>query len=491
MKESKSKTIQAKKLRKAAEDALAKRKAADIKKLSGPEVKKLVHEIEVHQIELEMQNEELSRTQAEAEKARDKYEDLYDFSPVGYLTLDEKGDILEANLMASSLFKAEKVHFIKRKFPLFVASGYRNAFHAFLKQVFASDTKQVCEIKLVDNDGQPFYAQLESIQMGNTEEGPKLCQTAVIDISELKKKDETEALKKRMEFILGATKTGLDIIDSEFNLRYVDPGWQKVYGDYKGKRCFEYFMGRSERCSSCGIPRALETKQPVITEEALAREGNRVVQVTTLPFQDGKGGWLVAEVNVDITERKKLEMELEKHQRHLEDLVKERTAAFEVSETRFRRLFEAAKEGILILDAATGTIIEVNPFLIEVLGYSREELLGKELWEIGLLRDIIASKESFLELQSKEYIRYDDLPLRTKDGHKIGVEFISNVYTVNHEKVVQCSIRDVTERKQMQDELKEKMQDLERFAKFAVDRELKMEELEKKIKELEERLKDR
>jgi hypothetical protein len=126
-----------------------------------------------------------------------------------------------------------------------------------------------------------------------------------------------------------------------------------------------------------------------------------------------------------------------------------------------------------------------------VFGYSREELMGKELWEIGLLRDIIASKESFLELQGKEYIRYDDLPLQTKDGHKISVEFISNVYTVNHEKVVQCSIRDVTERKQMQDELKEKMQDLERFSKFAVDRELKMEELEKKIKELEERLKDR
>lgn len=193
----------------------------------------------------------------------------------------------------------------------------------------------------------------------------------------------------------------------------------------------------------------------------------------------------------DITAREKLGMELEKHQRHLEELVKERTATLEVSEVRFRRLFEAAKEGILILDAATGKIIEVNPFLIEVLGYSREELLGKELWEIGSLKDIIASKESFLELQCKEYLRYDDLPLETKDGHKISVEFICNVYTVDHDKVVQCSIRDVTERKQMQDELKEKMQDLERFSKFAVDRELKMEELEKKVKELEERLKDR
>src|SRR4030042_534505 len=81
--------------------------------------------------------------------------------------------------------------------------------------------------------------------------------------------------------------------------------------------------------------------------------------------------------------------------------------AFIASEVRYRRLFESAKDGILILDAETGKIIDVNPFLMELLGYSKEEFIGKEIWEFGFFKDIAASKENFLELQQNEYIRYD------------------------------------------------------------------------------------
>jgi PAS domain S-box-containing protein len=110
-------------------------------------------------------------------------------------------------------------------------------------------------------------------------------------------------------------------------------------------------------------------------------------------------------------------------------------AALEVSEARYRRLFETARDGILILDANTGRINDVNPFLIEMLGYSKEEFLGKKLWEIGAFKDIKASRKAFLELQTKEYVRYEDLPLETKDGRNISVEFISNVYSVDHQRV--------------------------------------------------------
>ncbi len=130
------------------------------------------------------------------------------------------------------------------------------------------------------------------------------------DITEKKKaQKEIEKLKKQMEFILGVTKTGLDIIDSGFNIVYIDPEWQKVYGDYKGKKCYEYFMDRKEVCPNCGIPKALKTKTITITEEILVKEGNRPIQVITMPFQDEEGKWMVAEVNVDITERKKIEEE--------------------------------------------------------------------------------------------------------------------------------------------------------------------------------------
>lgn len=117
------------------------------------------------------------------------------------------------------------------------------------------------------------------------------------------------------------------------------------------------------------------------------------------------------------------------------------------SELRYRRLFEAAQDGILILDAKTGMIEDVNLFLINMLGYSLEEFVKKKLWEVGAFKDIEASKEAFEALQEKEYIRYEDLPLKTKDGRLIQVEFVSNVYMVDDEKVIQCNIRDITERK--------------------------------------------
>jgi PAS domain S-box-containing protein len=117
-----------------------------------------------------------------------------------------------------------------------------------------------------------------------------------------------------------------------------------------------------------------------------------------------------------------------------------------VSETRYRRLFESAQDGILILDAETGNILDVNPFLIEMLGYSKDELIEKKIWEIGFFKDITANKEKFTELQNKEYVRYENLPLETNNGRKINVEFVSNVYLVNHSKVIQCNIRDITDR---------------------------------------------
>jgi PAS domain S-box-containing protein len=105
------------------------------------------------------------------------------------------------------------------------------------------------------------------------------------------------------------------------------------------------------------------------------------------------------------------------------------------SELRYRRLFEAAQDGILLLDAETGAITDVNPFLINMLGYSREEFVEKKLWEVGAFKDIEASQEAFEALQKNEYIRYEDLPLRAKDGRLIQVEFVSNVYLVDDEKV--------------------------------------------------------
>jgi diguanylate cyclase (GGDEF)-like protein/PAS domain S-box-containing protein len=133
---------------------------------------------------------------------------------------------------------------------------------------------------------------------------------------------------------------------------------------------------------------------------------------------------------------------------------KQDTEALKISEARYRRLFETAPHGILILDADTGKINNVNPFLLQMAGYTRKEVLGKKLWEIGAFKDINANKKAFLGLQTKEYVRYDNLPLRKKDGQEFEVEFISSVYSVDNTMVIQCNIRDITERKKIEEAIR-------------------------------------
>jgi PAS domain S-box-containing protein len=115
-------------------------------------------------------------------------------------------------------------------------------------------------------------------------------------------------------------------------------------------------------------------------------------------------------------------------------------------EKRYRRLFETAKDGIIILDAENGMIVDVNPFLINLLGYTKEQFLTKHIWDVGTKDNIKLSKQLFKDLQEKEYVRYEDLPLEAIDGKQTHVEFVSNVYLVDDEKVIQCNIRDITKR---------------------------------------------
>jgi PAS domain S-box-containing protein len=133
----------------------------------------------------------------------------------------------------------------------------------------------------------------------------------------------------------------------------------------------------------------------------------------------------------------------------IEDVTERRESqsALRASEVRYRRLFEAARDGILILDPENRKITDANPFMTDLLGYRHEELLGKELWEIGLVKDEKANRAVFRELQKSHFVRYEDLPLQSKTGAHHEVEFVSNLYDEGGRKVIQCNIRDITERK--------------------------------------------
>jgi PAS domain S-box-containing protein len=179
--------------------------------------------------------------------------------------------------------------------------------------------------------------------------------------------------------------------------------------------------------------------------ERITKDGKLIhVSLALSPIRDGSGRLVgTATIARDITE-----------QHHAEE-------AHRASELRYRRLFESAKDGILILDADSGQIIDVNPFLVEMLAYSKEELMGKELWDICVFKDVVASKSAFIQLKEQGYIRYENLPLESRDGQRRQVEFVSNMYLAGESRVIQCNIRDITARNLAEAVLKETNQRLQ------------------------------
>ncbi|MDG6225657.1 MAG: histidine kinase dimerization/phospho-acceptor domain-containing protein, partial [Candidatus Thermoplasmatota archaeon] len=121
---------------------------------------------------------------------------------------------------------------------------------------------------------------------------------------------QLKLLNMQLQYILGATKTGIDIIDKDRNIVYVDPEWEKVYGDPADRKCYEYFMNRGTVCEGCPLEEVLKEKRTVVSEMSLPFENDRMVQITSFPYQSGDGSWQVAEVNVNITERKRIEEEI-------------------------------------------------------------------------------------------------------------------------------------------------------------------------------------
>ena len=169
----------------------------------------------------------------------------------------------------------------------------------------------------------------------------------------------------------------------------------------------------------------------------IARDGTEwPIDDSAAPILDAAGNIVgVVLVFHDISNRRTVEHELE------------------ISEIRYRRLFETAHDGILILDAGTAKVLEVNRFLVDLLGYPRDHFMGKELWEIGVFKDAESSKSAMATLQKVGRIRYEDLPLEHKDGRQIPVEFVSNVYREGRRGVIQCNIRNITQRKHVEQEL--------------------------------------
>ncbi len=221
MKKDKSKSQPSNDLRWSAEKRLSRKKAEDIQSMTEQDIRALVHELQVHQIELEMQNEELRRAQAELEASRAKYSDLYDFAPVGYFTFDKQGLILDANLTAARESGIERRLLINKPFRAFITED-REIFDSHLRKVFETGNRQTCEIRLKRKSGSEFYAQLES-KGAKDSFGNNICRTSLIDITERKRSEkELRIYRERLEELVKVRTAELEKINEQLELEIAE-----------------------------------------------------------------------------------------------------------------------------------------------------------------------------------------------------------------------------------------------------------------------------
>ncbi len=261
-----------------------------------------------------------------------------------------------------------------------------------------------------------------------------------------KRTDELQHALAYAENIIATLREPFVVLDKSLRVRTANPAFYRDFHASKeeteGRLLYELGDGQWDIPQlRTLLPQVLSNSHPVEdfeVQHAFPAIGQRAMLLNARRFPpEGDDPDLILLAIEDVSERRRAE------------------AAMQHSEVRYRRLFQKAKDGILILDADTGKVIDANPFMTALLGYSHEEFLGKELWEIGLFRDIEQSRAAYRELQEKGYVRYEHLPLESRSGQKVEVEFVSNVYAENQHQVVQCNVRDITERSRLQRQVQE------------------------------------
>jgi len=370
-----------------------------------------------------------------------RYRRLFEAAQDGILILDaETGAITDVNPFLIKMLGYSREEFVEKK--LWEVGAFKDiksskeAFEALQENKYI----RYEDLPLKAKDGRLIQVEFVSnVYFAGSE---KVIQCNIRNITERKHaEDALHESEERYRRLFEAAQDGILILDAETGaITDVNPFLIKMLGysheEFVEKKLWEVAFIMDTEANKEAF-KTLQKNEYIRYEDLpLKAKDGRLIQVEFVSNVYFAGGEKVIQCNIrDITERKQAE------------------DALQESEARYRRLFEAAQDGVLILDAKTGMIGDVNPFLIKMLGYSREEFVKKKLWEVGAFKDIEASQNAFEALQENEYIRYEDLPLKTKDGRLIQVEFVSNVYFVGDEKVIQCNIRDITERKHAENAL--------------------------------------
>ncbi len=435
---------------------------------SAVDSRRLVQELQVHQMELEMQNAELQETQDRNEVLLEKYSELYDFAPVGYFTLATDGTIRMVNLTGTNLVEVNRSRLVGQPFRQLLSTEHRSKFDAFLKGVFAGQSEKVGAFKLLSKNQ---LSRLLSIEAQRSPDGRE-CRAIVSDISDRQRGED----QLRLLWESGAVMLTTD--DPEAMLRRL---FTKIGPALEVDVYFHYMVdttGADLRLASfAGIPeettRSIErlkfgqglcgtvalTRHPLHATHIQQSDDPRARFVKSLGIRAFASNPLIADnvlVGTLSYARRSGEQFAPDELAVLQSISSHVAVAYQrlrsasalrESEVRYRRLFETANDGVLLLDPCTRKITDANPFMTTLLGYPNDQLVGKELCEIGLLKNEHASQSMFKKLNRKHAARYEHLPLKTTQGRHQEVEMVANLYWENDHEVIQCNIRDITARR--------------------------------------------
>jgi len=296
-------------LRLQAESLLA-RTPREIAQMPGPDVQTLVQELQVHQIELEMQNDQLRRTQQQLERARDRYIELYDFSPVAYLTLNANGEILEANLLAGELFGLDRARLIHQKFTRFIPAGAQDAFYLLFRQVFNTDTPQRVNLELVDAMARRRVVQLDAAR--SEASSRKQCRLSLSDITQVKESERAlRESEERLQAIMDNSPMLIFLKDLQGRYLHLNRKTAELLHlpreQSLGKTDAELLPLAQAARFQAGDRKVLAARSPLDFEETYELDGGpRTYNVTKFPLQDAEGHiYGVGGIAVDVTERER------------------------------------------------------------------------------------------------------------------------------------------------------------------------------------------
>ncbi len=416
------------------------------KNISAPDIKKLIHELQVHQVELESQNEQLRQAQIEATEAQEKYADLFDFAPVGYFTIDKKGYIIDANITGASLLGFDRLSLIKQPFHRFVIPSQQSIFLSHLRDAIGTRSKQTCQLKLTRKDGSLFDALIETVIVTDRK-GRKIdhymsCVTDITSIAETEEalreseRNLAEADREKSD-ILGSISDCFYALDKDLRFIFVNKAAEKMWNlsqaDLIGHKIEDVFVGLIDTSLS-KFRQVLEEQIPQhyeIYSKVIQRWG----EMRVYPTRNGLSIYFQ-----DITERKRAEEALQR------------------SEERFRQLADSTFEGILIHDK--GVILDVNQALTRLTGYHYEEAIGKSALTFIAPE---SQKEVLHRLQNPSVATFE-ISLMKKDGTTCLMEAAGKDITYGGKVVRVVALRDITEREQADEALRKSE---ERFRQLA------------------------